>query len=80
VQFFGSGTTGRAGSVNLGRDGQSLFSINVQERINLTIHKGDAVKVRLRHLDGGNLAGGQLRSEIGSGVTDEFVLQFSHSD
>ncbi|MDI2023202.1 hypothetical protein PJL18_03750 [Paenarthrobacter nicotinovorans] len=80
VQFLGSGTAGSAGSVDVGGNGQSLFAVNVQERINLTVDVGNAVEVRLRHLDGGNFAGGQLGCEVGSGVADEFVLQLSHSD
>ncbi|MNI60338.1 hypothetical protein D3C73_1155410 [compost metagenome] len=80
MQLFGGGTAGSAGSVNLGRNSQSLFTVHVQEGINLTIDVGNAVKVRLRHLNGGNLAGSQLGRKIGSGVADEFVLQLSHSD
>ncbi|BAS13267.1 hypothetical protein AHiyo8_15700 [Arthrobacter sp. Hiyo8] len=80
VQRFGFGTSGGAYRVHLGGYGERLFSVDVQECVDLPVNVGNPVQVRLGDLDGRDLARGQLGGQLSRGQADEFgVVQFSHS-
>ena len=57
VQLLARGAAG----VDVGRGGERLVGVDVQERVHGAVDGGDAVQVGLRDLDAGHLAGRQQR-------------------
>ena len=61
---------GRAATVDVGRDLQCVIA-HVQEGMDVGIHRGDPVEVRLGRLDARDLARRQLRCEVCGGEADQ---------
>ena len=75
TSFIASGTpasgpssspAARFASTARGR-GQRALGVDVQEGVHPLVGRGDAVQVRLRDLDGADLAGGDPRGGVGGG-------------
>ena len=60
----------RTARVDVGGDVERVVA-HVQEGVDVAVHRRDAVEVRLRRLDAGDLARGELGGELGSGQTDQ---------
>ena len=64
----------RAPAVDVGGDVERALAVDVQEGVDGAVDGGDAVEVRLRGLDGGDVAGGELAGERRGGEADQFVV------
>ena len=58
-------------------DGQGFLGVDVQEGIDIAVHLGDAVQVRLGDLHGGDFLGGQHFRQPGSAVSGQFTHVFT---
>jgi hypothetical protein len=55
----------RAPAVDRSRGGQCALAVDVQEGMHALVHGRDPVEMRLRHLDGGGIAGGDRGRDVG---------------